>query len=125
MSFRIRRSERFQRLTLRRSRKGEEAQVFVLPMSKHLLDNDVFLVLHLLLAFRFHLCKLLEGHLLIGQGCLQLLGGIACLRGMSLINNDCEVLPFRSLHLIEDDRELLKRRDDDLGTCVDGIAKVL
>ena len=117
-------SEEFQRLLLRRRRKRKEAQILVLAMGDHFLQELVILV------------KFLFGHTLdfgiflqclfgISQSRFQLQRRRSSLGAMRLIDNDSEVLAWGRFDLLVDDWELLECRDDESHAIIQGGQQVL
>ena len=116
------RPEYVERHVLRRRRKREVAEVFVLAMGAHherklrLGRVDVVLVdllPRLRLVFR-------DGLRQIAQRDLELRRALTRLAGMRLVDYDGEAFACDALDVLEDDRELLQCRNDDPLAVIDG-----
>jgi len=103
-------AEDLERLVLGRRRETEEGEVLLLAAGGHGLDDLFFVVMK---AISRGLLGGLLGDVDAGEHVLRLLGALAALRAVRLVD-DHRVAALRQLaDLLGDEGELLQRRDDD------------
>ena len=117
-------SELLQSRALGSSGEGKKAQVLVLAMGDHLLDQLV-LGINFLFGLAFDKRILSQGVLGIGQGRFQLHGRRTGLGRMGLIHDHSVVPALGCVYLLIDHRKLLQRSHNNANAGIDGVPQVL